>query len=94
MKSLLVHFGSSIGKNLHHLFLLYHQSCTESLREIRGAQFKCKNNILAPSIGKNLQHLFLLYHQSCMYRIPTGNSTLAITEGAAVLAGGLVPFMV
>ena len=24
----------SIGKNLQHLFLLYHQSCTESLREI------------------------------------------------------------
>ena len=36
--------------------ILQFKARCSKITKIRGAQFKCKNNILAPSIGQNLQH--------------------------------------
>jgi hypothetical protein len=56
--------NSNLKRAVQMEILHFEAHCSKNTK-IRGAQFKCKNNILTPSIGKNLQHLFLLYHQSC-----------------------------
>ena len=75
--------------------ILQFKARCSKITKIRGAQFKCKNNILAPSIGQNLQQLFLLYQQSCteslreivppvsakLYRIPTDLFLIFRKEG-------------